>query len=121
MGKNKMFKQLRKEASRLRMEVRTAGEERKYVVPGWKLLRAGHTECQGEPIDPKKQYNCSYQEKTYVNHLRNLKRAYYGKGIDGAVEYIESAQERAKLRENPTNTSNQINTEGVKNISWPGM
>lgn len=99
MGKNKLYKKLRKIAADLPVIMRSTKEVR--FVSGAELIKEmGVTEVDGKPVDVNRLYRYNYPVQIAVNHNRALKTAVntFGKGVVphylNAVERVYNKQQQ---------------------------
>jgi hypothetical protein len=92
---------LRQLAGRIRPE-RYATQPRQKIS-GEDLLLSGHSEVDGQPIDPEETYLIRVPLILQVNHHRRLKRAMARSGVDGVIHYLipkfVKAHEEERLRQ----------------------
>ena len=56
-------------------------------VYGEDLIRQGHTEYGGKPVDEKETYTVAIDAGNKVNHFKRLKDSYKQYGAQGIIDY----------------------------------
>lgn len=88
---------------------------------GEQLLERGIKEVEGEAVQKKAIYKGMATYQAPVNHLRQMKKAYDKKGVDGVVGYIDGVLERAEPKKDPNQAYVESQQTTPQVVSWPGM